>query len=200
MNISSSSSLLLAILVLLLAINASSAKKPPTWQQLANLYGMEAHPEGGYWSQTYVSSGTVPVSVLAAGGFSSPPATRTYSTAIYYLLRRRQADKSHFHMLLTDEIWHFYLGGQLTLVILNPADGSTTVVKMGQDVLHGEVVQYTVPAKTWFAAYPSKGDYTFVGNTNAPGFAYEDWTLGQKATLLAQFPNATNWINLLAYN
>ncbi len=198
MNVcSSSSSLSLAILVLLLVAMASSAKqRPPTWQQLANLYNMEAHPEGGYWSQTYVANGTVPVSALA--GFSAPPATRTYSTAIYYLLRRRQADKSHFHMLLEDEIWHFYLGGQLTLVILNPADGSTAVVKMGQDVLRGEVVQYTVPAKTWFAAYPSKGDYTFVGNTNAPGFAYEDWTLGQKAALLAQFPSAANWINLLA--
>jgi predicted cupin superfamily sugar epimerase len=169
----------------------------PTWQQLIDHYQMESNPEGGFFVQTYLSNGSVPVSVLP-DRFARTPTTRPYSTAIFYLLRTEFNDRSHLHMLAMDEVWHFYLGGQLTIVILHPDGGSVEVVKMGRDVLNGETVQFVVPAQTWFGAFPSSGDYAFVGNTNAPGFVYEDWQLGNKTTLLEQFPNAADWIEMLA--
>ena len=149
--------------------------------------------------QTYLANGSVPVSVLP-DRFARTPATRPYSTAIYYLLRAAPYnDRSHFHMLDMDEVWHFYLGGQLTLVLLHPSDGRVEVVKLGRDVLEDETVQFVVPAGTWFGAFVSGGPYAFIGDTNAPGFVYEDWHLGVKSELLQQFPHAADWIEMLAF-
>jgi predicted cupin superfamily sugar epimerase len=149
--------------------------------------------------ETYLANGSIPVSVLP-DRFADSPDTRPYSTAIFYLLRAGPTydDRSHFHMLAMDEVWHFYLGGQLTIVLLHPADGSVEVVKLGRNVLHDETVQFVVPAQTWFGAFASGGDYAFIGNTNAPGFVYQDWQLGNKTALLEEFPDAADWIEMLA--
>jgi uncharacterized protein len=62
---------------------------------------LEAHPEGGYYRQTYRAD-----LVLAQGAlppqFTGP---RPASTAIYFLLEGE--DFSAFHRLRSDELWHF---------------------------------------------------------------------------------------------
>jgi predicted cupin superfamily sugar epimerase len=170
----------------------------PTWEQLRDHFDLAPHPEGGFFVETYLSNGSVPVSVLP-DHYSDTPSTRPFSTAIYYLLRAgNYSDRSHLHMLAMDEVWHFYLGGQLTIVVLDPADGSVNVATLGRDVLNSDTVQFVVPAQTWFGAFVSGGDYAFVGTTNAPGFVFEDWQLGNKTALLDEFPDAADWIELLA--
>ena len=56
---------------------------------------LQPHPEGGYYAETYRSSGGIPASALSQlkGG-------RNYSTAIYYLLE--QGDHSAFHRIKSD--------------------------------------------------------------------------------------------------
>jgi predicted cupin superfamily sugar epimerase len=57
---------------------------------------------------------------------------------------------SHFHKLPVDEVWHFYGGDPLRLVLLYP-DGSSRDVIMGNDPLTGHYVQFVVPAGVWKA-------------------------------------------------
>src|SRR5581483_7672215 len=77
---------------------------------LIRIHQLIPHPEGGYYRETYRSAELVLGSALPArcrGG------DRLYSTAIYYLLR--EGEMSRLHRLLSDEVWHFYLGGPLTI-------------------------------------------------------------------------------------
>ncbi|KAH8057022.1 hypothetical protein JL722_7248 [Aureococcus anophagefferens] len=58
-----------------------------------------------------------------------------------------------------------------------------------------ELVQYTVKAGTWFGSFPNAGSaYSFVGCTVAPGFEFEDFELGSRAALLAEFPDARDLV------
>lgn len=89
------------------------------------------------------------------------------------------------------------LGGQLTMVIIHP-DSKVEIIKMGHNMLAGKVMQHVVPTGTWFSTFVSASDYAFMGNTNTPGFVYQDDYLGNKTALQQQFPQAANWINFLA--
>jgi predicted cupin superfamily sugar epimerase len=57
--------------------------------------------------------------------------------------------RSLFHRLAYDEIWHFYAGDPLRLVLLHP-DGSDEEVVLG-DAVEGHAVQHVIPAGTWQA-------------------------------------------------
>lgn len=78
--------------------------------------GLSPHPEGGYFRATYRSSQLVKD---LPQEFSGP---RAASTAIYYLLPA--GARSAFHRIRSDEIWHFYKGGPLKIVEIDP-DGVT---------------------------------------------------------------------------
>jgi len=60
---------------------------------------LQPHPEGGYYKETYRGE---PRIKLDNGK------ERNSSTAIYYMLTNE--DKSHFHKVLSDEIWLFHQG------------------------------------------------------------------------------------------
>src|SRR5260370_42647757 len=68
---------------------------------------LEAHPEGGYFRQTYKADLVVPKQALPRGFGGA----RAVSTAIYFLLERENF--SAFHRLRSDEVWHFYTGEPL---------------------------------------------------------------------------------------
>ena len=72
-------------------------------------------------------------------------------------------------------MWHFYLGAPLRLAIVRP-DGTAEEILLGQDVLNGQYLQYTVPGGCWFGATPAEGsDFALVGCTVAPGFDFADF-------------------------
>jgi len=58
---------------------------------------------------------------------------------------------SDMHRLPTDELWHFYLGDPIELLLLSP-DGTDELIILGHDVLAGQRVQTVVPAGTWMGA------------------------------------------------
>jgi predicted cupin superfamily sugar epimerase len=63
---------------------------------------LKAHPEGGYYRQTYKAD-------LVLAKRCLPPefrGARSVSSAIYFLLEEQ--DFSAFHRLRSDEVWHFY--------------------------------------------------------------------------------------------
>ncbi|MFB3906744.1 MAG: cupin domain-containing protein [Acidobacteriota bacterium] len=163
----------------------------PTAQHLIDLFQLQPHPEGGYFRETYKSLVTIPAAALPGGGAGS----RAAGTAIYFMLR--QGQKSRLHRLRFDEVWHFYLGGPLCLVVIG-IDGKAGRFTLGQDLSAGQELQRVVPAGHWFGAYPLPGSpYSLVGCTVAPGFAFEDFSLGNREELIACFPHLRRLISEL---
>ena len=151
---------------------------------LIERFGLVAHPEGGYYRESYRSDGVIPPSALPERFAGS----RHFSTAIYFLLEKGQY--SHLHRIYSDEIWHFYLGGPLRLAMIRP-DSKTDEIILGQDIVAGHFLQYVVPAGVWFGATPcAETDFSFVGCTVAPGFDFADFEMGRKKDLKLACPEA----------
>ena len=128
----------------------------------------------GFYAETYRSDLAV----------TAPFGDRKASTAIHFLIT--QGSVSRLHRLQADEVWHFYLGGPMTVFELGPSGIKTTI--LGQDVLNGQVVQHVLKAGTWFGSFPNEGvEYSFVGCTVAPGFEFADFELGSRKALLSEF-------------
>lgn len=163
-----------------------------SWRRLVELYGLLPHPEGGYYRETYRAEGLVAQPQLKGSGHKG---ARHHSTAIYYLLP--SGAKSKLHRMKSDEIFHFYLGGPMTLVKLGPG-GELETVRLGQDVEAGQQLQHLVRAGWWFGGYCEEGSpFSLVGCTVAPGFDFEDFELGDKAALSARYPAAAALIERL---
>lgn len=170
----------------------SSTPSPEAQRAIAAL-GLEPHPEGGYYRETFRDTA------------SSSPDNRPASTCIYFLLTER--DVSRLHKLDAAETWHLY-----TSVSVKQGEASATpgleVVELGKK---GPKVtrlisaissagndgsgvtetgpQYTVPAGVWFGSRPAKGtEWVLVGCTVAPGFLFEKFELGERVGLLGEFP------------
>lgn len=151
-------------------------------EQLIRHLDLKAHPEGGYYRETYRCEESIPHACL-------PPrfhGDRHYSTAIYYLLPSGAV--SRLHRIASDEVWHFYLGGAFTVVELKP-DRTSNHVVLGPDLLKGQRLQHVVKAGTWFGAYPNtETDYALVGCTVAPGFDFADFEIAKRKELIIHYP------------
>ncbi len=146
-------------------------------------YGLTPHPEGGFYRRTYASSVRI----------TYRDCERPVSTAILFLLKEGQY--SRLHRIPQDEMWHFYLGGPLRLVLITPA-GDAREILLGQDICAGQLMQYNVPGGSWFGATPARGSaYSLVGCTVSPGFRMEELQLGEAKDLHALFPSARHIID-----
>lgn len=150
------------------------------------------HPEGGYFRESHRSPETLPLAALPPG-FTGD---RSISTAIYYLLR--PGDRSRLHRLRADEVWHLYDGGPLTLHLLH-RDGRYDPKLLGRDPTLGQAFQQVVPHGVWFGA-EATDDFALVGCTVAPGFSFEDFELGAREALLAQYPQHRELVLRLTSN
>jgi predicted cupin superfamily sugar epimerase len=143
---------------------------------------LQPHPEGGFFKETYRSPGIIPSQSLS----SDFNGDRHYSTAIYFLLQK--GDFSAFHRISSDECWHFYEGGTLFIHVVDE-DGKYSCTCLGRKIHEGEVFQFVVPAKCWFASEPAPGtDFALVGCTVAPGFDFADFEMAKAEILLKRFP------------
>jgi len=112
---------------------------------------------------------------------------RPEGTAIVALLAA--PDYSALHRLPSDEVWHFYLGDPLELLLLAP-DGTSRTAVLGPDITDGQHLQFTVPAGTWMGArVAADGAWTFFGCTMAPGFTYQGYEHGDAGELTARYPS-----------
>ncbi len=131
-----------------------------TADQVIAALGLEPHPEGGWYRET----------------FRDPRGDgegRAHSTAIYYLLRA--GERSAWHRIDAAELWHFHAGDPLRLRLRMDGEGEREVA-LGVDLMAGQRPQGLVPAGVWQAA-ESLGAWTLVGCTVAPGFLFERFEL-----------------------
>lgn len=154
---------------------------------------LSAHPEGGYFRETYRSKELARTECLP----SEYGSARNFSTSIYFLLKSGQY--SAFHKIRQDEIWHFYKGSPVEHHTLSE-EGEHTQVIIGNDILNGEVPQYVVPANHWFAAkLIHEEDYCLVGCTVSPGFNFADFELPKREFLLKKFPEHQDLVHNFTY-
>jgi predicted cupin superfamily sugar epimerase len=153
--------------------------------------GLQPHPEGGFFRQTYKSD--LMIAGKALPGFTGE---RAASTAIYFLLEGENF--SAFHRLRSDEMWHFYAGSALTVHVIAPG-GEYSVTLLGNDVEFGQVFQAIVMAGCWFASHvwDWKG-WALVGCTVAPGFEFEDFEMGSRERLVREYPQHAHLITRLS--
>lgn len=165
-------------------------QKPATYW--VEKYQMQAHPEGGYFVETYRSPEKIPYAALPDRFVGE----RAFSTAIYFLLEGHHI--SALHRIQADELWHFYAGDALEVFVIHPQSGALEVIRLGADPEAGEVFQAVVPAGTWFGSCPAPGAaYSLVGCTVAPGFDFADFEMAEKDSLLAQYPQHREVIGCL---
>jgi uncharacterized protein len=152
---------------------------------------LQPHPEGGFFKETYRSTGIIPSQCLPS--FFSDE--RHYSTAIYFLLQ--QSDFSAFHKIKSDECWHFYEGETLLIHIID-GEGNYSCIRLGRKIDEGETFQFVVPANCWFASEPAPGtEFALVGCTVAPGFDFEDFEMADEKVLTNAFPQHQSIIKRL---
>lgn len=162
-----------------------------TIEEIIEKLGLQPHPEGGYFKETYRSEGKIDKNCLPIIYGD----TRNYSTCIYFLLTSENF--SAFHRIKQDEIWHFYDGSPIILHIISEK-GNYSKVVIGREITKGQVPQFVVPGGCWFAAEVSlQNSYSLVGCTVSPGFDFKDFELPSRQTLVDMFPEHQNIITLL---
>lgn len=134
---------------------------------------LENHPEGGFYKEVYRDSIVYP----PHRNFSED---RNYSTSIYYLLE--QGDRSAFHRIKSDEVWHHYDGGCIFIHYF--VNQQLITKKLGKNLEEDEQPQITVPKNIWFAAEPAPHcSFALMGCTVAPGFDFKDFEMAIMADL-----------------
>lgn len=143
---------------------------------------MQTHVEGGYYAETYRSREIINKESL-------PPRFKkdhTFSTSIYFLLKSGQ--KSKFHRMASDEIWHFYDGCALNIFILRD-NGNLEQQILGNDPDKKQRLQVLIPHGQWIAAEPAADiSFTLCGCTVAPGFDFDQFELANWKSLSAEYP------------
>ncbi|SPE20098.1 conserved hypothetical protein [Candidatus Sulfotelmatomonas gaucii] len=145
--------------------------------EIKALLQLQPHPkEGGWYRRTYTSD----VSVALLRG------VRPYGTAIYYLLEEGTFDE--MHMIASDEVFHFYLGDPVEMLLLYPS-GQSVLLTLGQDLAAGQRPQIHVPAGVWQGERMVEGGkLALFGCTVTPGFDFADYRSGNYAELAAGWP------------
>ena len=158
---------------------------------IATVLSLAPHPEGGHYREIGRSTEVVHGAVTGRRHTGD----RCLYTSIYYLLR--EGEKSRVHRLRSDELWCLVAGGPLLLHSLE-SDGQVRTMRLGLAVDRGEQPQAIIPRETWFGAHLQPGArFALAVCTVIPGFEYEDFELGDRVSLLGQFPSLREIIELL---
>lgn len=125
---------------------------------------------------------------------------KPYGTAMIGMYCNEPHSVSMFHRLPVDEVWHFYGGDPLRLILLYPSGASRDVI-MGTDASKGQLVQFVIPAGVWQAGHMVAGGvYSLFGCTMAPGFTDDMFEGGTQKQLLDLYPDRINDIRELGIN
>jgi predicted cupin superfamily sugar epimerase len=161
-------------------------------EKLKQTLGLKPLPEeGGFFAESYRSDEKLAAGVLPAR-YSGD---RSFGTAIYFLLTPETF--SALHRLATDEVYHFYLGDPVELLLLR-IGGAGEVATIGTDLDRGMRPQCTVPRGVWQGSRLKPGGaFALLGTTMAPGFDFADFELARRDALLTSHPAFSHLIHCL---
>lgn len=162
-------------------------------EQIIKHFDLKPLPEeGGYYNEIYRSEEKTPSSALPERYESS----RCFGTSIYFLLKKGVF--SALHRLKSDEIYHFYMGDPVKVLLLFP-EGETKTVTLGNDFTRGHQPQLVIPKGTWQGCLLENADAEFalMGCTVSPGFEFEDFEVGERKKLTERYPQQKELIEQL---
>lgn len=129
--------------------------------KLIERLALQPHPEGGWYRELH----------RAAERVETARGSRAAITSIYYLLESGQM--SRWHVVASDEVWHFYAGAPLELLAYDCDARTLRRRVLGAPTPEHEPIG-VIPAGVWQAAR-SLGEYTLVGCDVGPGFDFTDF-------------------------
>ena len=125
--------------------------------------GMEPHPEGGWFRETWRHEMTV----------DTPRGTRALATCVSFLLQ--PGERSSWHRVASDELWLWQGGGPMLVTVGGfddvPVAGFSVELRAGS--------QYLVRAGEWQCAEPATDRESLVACVVSPGFDFADFTLAE---------------------
>jgi uncharacterized protein len=155
--------------------------------KLISHYHMQRIPQEGPWfALTYQSDDSFDGSALP-GRYAG----REHAAGSAIIALETASDFSALHRLQTDEVWHFYGGSAIELLLLYP-DGHGRKVILGSNILAGELPQFTVPRGVWQGSAPRGASplrYSLFGDQLSPAFIYEDFEMGYRDALQKEYPS-----------
>ena len=147
---------------------------PDAIGELVELLGLEPHPEGGWYRETW----------RGASGADG----RSVGTCIYFAVT--SASPSRLHRVDAAEQFHWYAGAPVEQLVVH--DGVATVQRIGPDLAAGERPQALVPPGAWQGLHvPEPDAWALLGCTVSPGFEYDGFELadpGAADALAAEHP------------
>ena len=159
---------------------------------MAASLGLEPHPEGGFYLETYRSARSLP----------TPAGERPTSTAILFLVT--SGSISRLHRLRSDELWVFQGGLPLELATIAAGGEAQTRLLGGLEEQDSAawLPQALVPGGSWQGArlaggphLPADRAWALVACVVSPGFEFEDFELGEREALLAGYPQHAGLIS-----
>ena len=124
---------------------------------------LKLHPEGGYYTETYMDS----------DNFSHD---RKIASVIYYLLKYDQY--SHWHRVDATECWFWHAGAPLSLTVSSNGHDANSL-NLGPDILSGQKPQFIVE-KNWWQTAVSLGDWSLVSCVVTPAFRFSGFELAEE--------------------
>lgn len=159
-------------------------RAPERISELVEVLNMKAHPEGGFFAETYRADSEI----------ETENGTRQLITAIYFLLRSE--DVSHFHRIKSDELWFWHEGSPLSVHLL--VENGHEILKLGPVTDQNSRPQHLVRSNTIFGSTVDQPEsYALVSCVVAPGFDFRDFELFKTEDLLPLFPKAEEIIRKL---
>lgn len=142
-------------------------------QGIAAALGLEPHPEGGWYKETW-------------RGTPGVVGERGSGTAILFMLAA--GERSKWHRVDATELWLYHAGGPLRLFTA-PTDDMADVSehRLGPDVLDGDQVQHVVNAFEWQAA-EAVGGWCLVSCVVVPAFEFSGFELAEDQSGIADQP------------
>ena len=157
--------------------------------RMLNLSPLEG--EGGFYRETYRSHEMIGASSLPHRYTDA----KSISTCIYYLITRDSF--SCLHRLKSDEIYHFYSGDPVQLLLLEPAKGAK-IITLGNRLDQNQIPQYIVPHGCWQGlTILGEGEWALLGTTMSPGFESADFESADRDMLILEYPEWESHINRL---
>jgi uncharacterized protein len=132
------------------------------------------------------------------GGYYATTWQSGCGTAIYFLLTPGEEGFSALHKLAEVEIYHFYAGDPVQLVLFPPDGLPPRDVILGSRLDRNEIPQCVVPGGTIQGARLAEGGrWALLGTTMAPGFSWKGFELSDSSAMLHDYPEYNEWIHSL---
>jgi uncharacterized protein len=154
--------------------------------EIKTLLKLEPNATCGFVRETYKSDLSI-----APGGLPAPFADgRPLGTALYFMVTPEAPVK--LHRIDNDQLYHYYLGDPIEVLMLRE-NGDSELVVVGPNIVGGELVQLFIPGNTFHTARITGKRRWFLGaSTEWPGVVVRDRDveLGDVEQLATKYPEA----------